>query len=339
MSIQNLLATLVKFTAYSMPVSAQRLLSGSFIPVFMLHRMECPELGLSGQKPEHLSETLELLRRHKFNFISLEDVFTHLSNHSHPPPRSVAFTMDDGFFDHYSIAAPIFDNFDCPATFFLITDFINQQLWPWDDQVAYIIEHCDKDNIQLPDPDSTRHPLNTTKNKQAALHAIIETLKTQSNTHLYEKLEQLYISAGITAPGKIPEKYQPMSWENARTLNKKGHTVAAHTKTHRILSQLNEDESREEIIGSIDEVRRHTGMENFFAYPTGRSQDFGEREIDILQETSIKAAVSTVHHSATPFQGKQQNYQIPRFALPDNQLDLAQYASWMEVFKNRIRPR
>lgn len=337
MSTKDLIAPFIQLLALSMPISAQKFLCGTFIPIFMLHRMECPDLNLEGHNPQKLEKILKLLRRHKFNFISLEEAANHLSNQTEPPPRSIAFTMDDGFWDHHMIAAPIFDRYDCPATFFLITDFINKNLWPWDDQVAYIIKNCEKGMINLPNSNSSIHLGDNKNSRKRAFQLIIEQFKTSTNSNLYEKLSQLYIAAGVASPSGIPEKHQPMSWENSRALIRRGHTVGAHTKSHRILSRLNDQESHEEIIGSITEVNKQTGRSSIFAYPTGRPQDFSKREIDLLQTTCVNSAVTTTPLSATSIKNCRDIYQLPRFALPDNKLDLIQYATWVEVFKNGIR--
>ena len=49
------------------------------------------------------------------------------------------FTIDDGFIDHHDIAGPLFADYDIPLTFFLVTGFIDGELWPWDDQLSYAI--------------------------------------------------------------------------------------------------------------------------------------------------------------------------------------------------------
>src|SRR4051812_41525240 len=85
--------------------------------IFMLHRFAVPDLGLPGHDPEALRRNLAYLRKARYNLISLEEMFRRL-HLGEPVKRAVAFTIDDGYFDHAEIAAPIFAEFDCPVTFF-----------------------------------------------------------------------------------------------------------------------------------------------------------------------------------------------------------------------------
>ncbi|MEJ2452503.1 MAG: hypothetical protein P8047_17915 [Gammaproteobacteria bacterium] len=124
------------------PFSAiARKVFGYGIPIFMMHRMRTAgdPLSLSATSDEHLRRCLDYLRKKHYRFISIRELATALSNRQPLPQKCAVFTMDDGFEDQARVAAPVFREFDCPVTIFLITGMLDQQLWPWDDQVAYLI--------------------------------------------------------------------------------------------------------------------------------------------------------------------------------------------------------
>ena len=91
--------------------------------------------------PGHLRRCLSYLVENDYTFISLEQLVTALANSESLPPRAVVFTMDDGFIDQAEITAPIFIEFSCPLTFFVITGMLDQSLWPWDAQISWITEN------------------------------------------------------------------------------------------------------------------------------------------------------------------------------------------------------
>jgi len=66
-------------------------------------------------------------------------------------------------------------------------------------------------------------------------------------------------------------EYQSMSLQDIKWLKKDGHSVGAHTSTHKALSLLSsEDEATEEIIRSADKLEKDLDIEiDSFAFPYG----------------------------------------------------------------------
>ena len=56
------------------------------------------------------------------------------------PRNAYAITFDDGFENNYSLAAPILDDFNLPATFYFSTDFIENNSMSWIDKIEYCVE-------------------------------------------------------------------------------------------------------------------------------------------------------------------------------------------------------
>ena len=106
----------------------------------MLHRFFCRERGVEGHDPSIIRTILSTLRREQFSLVSLREIFRRLKE-GRPLGRAVAFTIDDGYFDHAQVAAPIFEEFGCPLTMFLVSGFMDGKLWLWWDQVQYIFEN------------------------------------------------------------------------------------------------------------------------------------------------------------------------------------------------------
>ena len=134
----------------SRPVSAiaGRLID-SGIPIFMLHRISADDSGDNCHTPSYLCRCLRYLRDRHHTFVSVEDILAALRGEIELPKKSVAFTMDDGFYDQAALAAPVFIEFGCPVTIFLITGMLDGELWPWDDQVTYLLKEARTRSIEV----------------------------------------------------------------------------------------------------------------------------------------------------------------------------------------------
>jgi peptidoglycan/xylan/chitin deacetylase (PgdA/CDA1 family) len=71
-------------------------------------------------------------RRH-FRVVPLGDVVDRLER-GLPPNRELAITFDDGYLDNYENARPVLERLSLPATFFVVTQWIGTDVWPWWDQ-------------------------------------------------------------------------------------------------------------------------------------------------------------------------------------------------------------
>ncbi len=328
---------MIPAAATLIPTGLVQAFTGPFVPIFIMHRFNAPDRGISGQKPDELRRSLAYARKHKYNPITLGQLAQYSSNGQLPPKKSVVFTIDDGFIDQYEVAAPLFEEFDIPLTYFLITDLLDGKLWPWDDQLRYLLNHAPdgyyKLNIagsefgtRLADPASRTH----------CRYELYQLLKSRDNTNIYNALDSLYQQTHVEKPDTTPGQYQPMSWDQARDLTNRGHCIGAHSRTHRILSQLSDEDAAYEIKTSIALTReRIPATAPIFAYPTGRPGDFTEREMRNLQQEGISLAVSTktLHYKPVHSADKYASYQVPRLNMPSSLAEFIQSISWIDYLR------
>ena len=284
-----------------------------------------------------LCDYLEYIRKHRYKPISLQELFDYFGHDEPLPERAVVFTMDDGFADQFEYVSPVFTRYDIPLTCFVITEFLEGKLWPWDDQVRYIFDNTKlmSFSLRLPDEDAFTANFTLDQGRTLERHRLIAILKAQTQSSIYEWLKNLYTAAEVDMLEGIPQEYTPASWNQAREFVKKGHAIAAHSKSHRILTRLNNDEALDEIIGSYEFLKtRVEDCADTFAYPTGRLGDFGRREMDIIKSSPITGSVTTYADAARPGYPLEA---VPRFSLPDNMTDFLQTLSFIEVLKNKAR--
>lgn len=310
--------------------------------IFMMHRMEDLTHGIRGHSPEFLRATLSYMRREGYNLISLEEIIRRLQNNEVLPRKSVAFTIDDGFLDQATVAAPIFNEFDCPVTIFLITGFLDGLLWPWDDRVNYAFTKSKRNSlsVRLGTMD-LQYDLSTPALRRTAARDFRARAKLISEDAMIQGLTQLAIATDVELPAAPSSPYMPMTWGMARELENKGVTFGPHTVSHRILSRMTPERARYEIVESWRRLKDELSNPlPLFAYPTGRRIDFTMRDINILHEVGFLGAVTAEpgHADFSPWKNDQYaRFQIYRYALPDNLDDVMQCCSGLEQAKDALR--
>ena len=308
----------------------------NYVPIFMLHRFNYDDLDIYGHELSLLQSALEYLRKRKFNFVSVDDVALSIKNNEPLPERSVAFSLDDGYWDQVEMAGQIFSSFDCPATYFVTTGFINGDLWFWDAKIHYLLENASESAIkrlvvELP------HLHLEGLGKYAAATKIVFSVTSKSIQEIESFIALLAKSLQIDVPEKAPEKYSATTWEKLSEMERMGLRVGAHTYSHPLLSRETDENSKNEISNSLVELKKRILKPcNVFCYPVGRQQDFGKREEQYVSELGFSGGVSAMP-GAVNTRDSSRLYSMPRFGFPDTMEDFIQYASWIEPFKSAIR--
>ncbi len=340
--MKNLLKYMLVPILASRPASklGAMLFGNNHIPVFMLHRMHTGTHPYTGPSPDYLRRCLKYLVENDYNFVSLEDIIVALNDKKSLPPKSVAFTIDDGYWDQAEISAPIFYEFNCPATLFVITGMLDGILWPWDAKVTHLIDTSATKSLNLSLGDKTFNlPLTTTEEKNVARKTIDNHIKALDANDTDKLIHQLASATGSVLPDKPPQHFKPMTWDTARQLEQNGLKIAPHTVSHRMLSKLNKKTSEQEIAESWQRLKDELSSPSpIFCYPTGRDCDYGVREIDFLKKNGFIGAVSTTpSHVTKENSSLDYKYNLPRFSFPKEYEDFIQYCSWIENMKNKFR--
>lgn len=308
--------------------------------VFMLHRFAQPELAVDGHDPRFLRSCLEFLRARGFNLVSVEQIAA-AAKAGAPIKNAVSFTVDDGYLDHAVIGAQVFAEFDCPATFFLITAFVDGDYWPCDAKIAYILRAtgrrrfewrrgAQRFSVDLGDTAATRQ----------SIRNLVWSTKRTPVDQLEADVADLARTAGVELPDGPPPEFAPMSWQDARRIEAMGMQIGAHTCRHVLLSAECEVVAEREIGRAIDRVaanvQRGSGI---FCYPTGRYSDFGGRDKAFAARAGCVGAVSAEPGYFNPrtiadYGGY---YSIPRFGMPNNLQDFMQTVLYLEKVKSVVR--
>jgi peptidoglycan/xylan/chitin deacetylase (PgdA/CDA1 family) len=263
------------------------------VTVFMLHRLANPDLGVRGHDPALLRRNLATLRRRKHNIISLQQLVQTIVDGGPPLTRTVVFTIDDGYREQAEIAAPIFAEFDCPVTTFVITGFLDRELWLWWDEIEHIFETTGRRELgvtlagtELRYGWMERHDL------AAAIGDFTERCKRVPDDERRAAIRRLAEEADVEIPAAAPPRYAPMTWDQLRACERQGMTFGPHTVSHPILSRASDERSRKEIERSWLRLRDEAQSPvPVFCYPNGCPGDFGPREVGTIRRLGLAGAV------------------------------------------------
>lgn len=308
--------------------------------IFMLHRFSSPEDGVQGHAPAAVRAILSYLRKRRYNLISLQELFRCLRENE-LLRRAVAFTIDDGYFDHGSVAGRIFSAMDCPVTIFAVTGFLDGKIWLWWDQVQYICETSSRKTLTAKVGDEERaYTLDSVPARLAAAHDISSWCQDATHADREACIADLMRAADVEVPAAPPRRFAPLSWGEARQLEKRGVTFGPHTVTHPVLSSTSEEHARSEITTSWQRVSEELSHPvPVFCYPHGRRSDFGAREMDAVRCAGLWGAVRGYpgRFRVAGFRQPPAICSVPRFPFSDDLTDVLQCVSGLEAVKERLR--
>lgn len=328
----NAFRDIIQATLESPPLTAlaNRVLP-SWVTVFMVHRIAVPELGVRGISQDYLRDCLRYLQKQNFEFISIDDAIIRALQGRLEPKKYVAFSLDDGFFEQVAIGTKIFAEFDCPATCFLITDFIDGKFWPWDYQLMHIVRHTSPKTVSI-DLAGKKHQLDFGLPSSEAY--LLKFLRQVAPHAAYEAVGTIAEAVQLEMPMAPPCDVQPTTWDDVRKAERLGMRFGPHTTSHRILSSLDNAALKAEMSASAARINAECrNPSQVFCYPSGKAEEFDLRAIQIAEELGFLGALSAEPGFLdTRHIQRYANYRyvIPRLPLPDDFLEFKRYVSWSQ---------
>lgn len=315
-----------------------RPLVGGADTILTLHRFDDPRRGVRGQDPAALRADLAYLRKHRYQLLGVAEVVRRFVDREPGRSAAIAFTVDDGYYDWFEVAAPIFAEFDCPVTVFLTTGFIDGTLWHWWDQVEHVLLAATKRAVRIVTEDAEwDFAWNDAAQREAVARTIVGRLERLSTDRTLELIRRLAAELEVELPERAPPKYAAMSWADVRAAGARGATFGPHTVTHPILSRTSDVRCRHEIEESWRRVKEESGQAvSVFAYPNGQPHAVTTREAKAVRAAGMDGAVTTrqryVERNA-PRVDELEPYLVPRFPYPLDRPHLVQLATGLERAK------
>jgi peptidoglycan/xylan/chitin deacetylase (PgdA/CDA1 family) len=259
------------------------------LPVLMYHRIaeaaDEPLLdpSLISASPGEFERQMTYLAAAR-RVLSLEELLAVRRGRMELPRGAVLVTFDDGYRDFAEHAWPVLERLGVPVTLFVPTalpDTPGAAFW-WDHLHA-ALARSPRQSVASP---VGRLPLRDAGQRDHAHRVLCDWLKRASHGDAMAAFDGLATELGV--PG-VPSPV--LGWRELRELAEAGVALAPHTRTHPLLDRLPIEAAREEVLGSITDLRREVGTAPpVFAFPAGGHTD---ELASWLPEAGVEVAFTT----------------------------------------------
>lgn len=222
------------------------------------------------------------------------------------PSRAAAITFDDGYADNWTNAVPILQRHGLSATFFIATGFLNGGRM-WNDTIIESVRRTNATTLDLSQFGCGAWSIEGAEAKRAAIGRLLTRVKHLPFSQRDEVVRFVPAVCGVELPTDLM-----MTDDQVVQMVASGMEVGAHTRSHPILTRLDDDLAAEEILASRQYLSTLLSRDiDLFAYPNGRQgDDFDARHVRMVRELGFRAAVATNPGAAT---GEADLYRLPRF--------------------------
>ncbi|MBE3128780.1 MAG: polysaccharide deacetylase family protein [Actinobacteria bacterium] len=255
--------------------------------------LDDPSLVIS---TKNFEEQIKYLSK-SYNIISTHDLAAHIKKEIPFPSNSAVITFDDGLKNNFVNAFPILQKYDAKATVFLITDYIDTLKISWSNKFYFFINKIGLD--EFVEEFEREFPAYSNLIEKIGQKNITENinfiLKYKVDDNIKEKFIQgLYNKFRIKINKKeIKDLY--LSWKEIKKMADAGISFGSHTSTHPVLSTLNYEKAKKEIVDSKQNIEAKLNKKiNLFAYPYGDKDSFDLNNKKILINYNFLCAVSTI---------------------------------------------
>ncbi len=238
---------------------------GSWTPLWNRHRVE------------QLETALRVLREH-YDFISLDDAIDILEGRQAPREYAMVLTFDDGYLNNYSLALPVLESLNIPASFFVCPGMMENGRRFWIDRLDFAIQHLPA-GARSVDVAGQTIDLNATSREQLAdaYQALRRRLKSSFHEDFDERVDaladELESRAGCALNTSQPDDdvwAGIMNWSQTEDARQRNTHIGSHTTDHVRLTLVDTEEIKRQLTDSKARIGDRLGSDCVsIAYPNG----------------------------------------------------------------------
>jgi peptidoglycan/xylan/chitin deacetylase (PgdA/CDA1 family) len=231
----------------------------------------------------------------RYRVVSLREL-VHDLERGGPGINTAAVTIDDGYDDVFSLAAPVLRRYGIPASIFVVSGFAAGRLWPWPDHFRFVFERAARGPVRF----KHRATVNTIdirderdrRRYEEQWREYAKTLPAAEREDLLAAIAEAY---KIDVPATAPAEFRSISWTALRALAAEGFDIGGHTRSHPILSRIESARLRDEIHGCKEEIEAELRQPvSYFAYPNGRREDYTQEAVSAVSKAGYAAALTAI---------------------------------------------
>ncbi len=296
--------------------------SAGMARILMYHNFSGPGAAdANALNVDGIRAQFEHLLRH-FRVVPLLHIVDQLSSGKRLDEKMVALTVDDGRRNCYEFLFPLLREFRFPATFFVVTAFIDGDDWIWTDKVLWLSEQ----------------PAAPAELATANLDQLFRRLNRMRPDERNATINEIAGLAGVSIPKSGPARYAACSWSELREMADSGlMEIGSHSATHPIFSSVTDEESQQELVQSRTQIENRLGRSvRAFCFPNGMDGDFRESQVEQVMNAGYNCSVTAQFGLVA---NGCDRYQLPRIGMARKKhaADIARHLDGFEYYRTRLR--
>ncbi len=256
---------------------------------FLFHRVSDEKDALWPPMKPVLFEKIVQKLSQTYHIVSLEAYIKDKPAFSKIKKPFATILFDDGYKDNIEYAAPILKKYNCPASFYIVTDSIDRNIPTWTYILDFSLQNTKLPVIELdfnyvPEPYKRIVLNNGISQSTKKLKPWMKTLPNKSRLQIMQTITELCKDV------EIPKR-QMLSWDEVRQLHSSSFVIGSHTDTHPMLGQLEDkNEIEKELQTSFIKIKNQLGIVPYtISYPIG---SYDKRVMELSQKVGYKIGLS-----------------------------------------------
>jgi len=222
----------------------------------------------------------------------------------------IAITFDDGYNDNLRYALPILEKFEVPATIYITTRFLNDNVWMWWYELKDEIQNKSTLNFEFENV-KYNFILKSFKQKNLAFKNLRKLFLDLTSDRQIKLLE-------IITGNKKRKNYSEICLNREELKNLDMHpliTIGSHSHNHLNLSILENENLIYEINKSTEILESLLNHKiKHFSYPYGQNYQVSKREYNTIADLNFDTAVTTQVHPIRDYSP----FLLPRIYVGNN---------------------
>jgi len=247
--------------------------------------------GLISADPGTFEQQLVFVKKnfHVTNFQRIQEL---RERGSKIPPGTLVITFDDGYADNHDIAYPLLMKHGLTATVFVTTGVVETSEVFWLEKVSWYLKCRTSFDLHI---ESLRFHAHVDENSRDgvrnALLGVLKNVPNQVRLDALAEMEDIY--------GRIPPQdnhlVKMLTWGQIVEMDRAGIEIGSHTVSHPVLSLMEENDVRVELVSSKKKLEDKIGHEVVsLSYPIGARSAFNPMVEKVAYETGYRFGLSYV---------------------------------------------
>jgi peptidoglycan/xylan/chitin deacetylase (PgdA/CDA1 family) len=198
--------------------------------------------------------------------VTYDEILKNTTGEKKIKSNSIHISFDDGLQECFSTARPFLKRYRIPCTFFITTDFIENQSMFFRHKVSLCITRMRESSKDFQNEVNTW--INNKFDKDITNQNDFKEWMFSLGSKEIEIIDCVCEKLGIDIDLYLRKNTPYMTCAQIQQLSAEGFTIGAHSMSHKLLSDLPEDEVEAEIVGSCRIIKEITGIDRIpFSFP------------------------------------------------------------------------